>query len=75
MEYRGKGYTIVQGVGPNSWMWRVQLDEKTARSGEAPTRATAMNSIVWLVDKALAPKKVKLKTPSDQEPNSTDPGT
>jgi hypothetical protein len=35
MEYRGKQYTIVQGVGPNLWKWTVRLDEKTVKSGEA----------------------------------------
>jgi hypothetical protein len=57
MEYRGKIYTIVQGIGPNSWKWTVQLDEKTVKSGEAPSRAAAKNNIVWLVDRALAPKR------------------
>jgi hypothetical protein len=59
MEYRGKSYTIVQG-GPHSWKWSVRLDEKTVKSGEAPTRAAAKNSVVWLVDKALA----RLQKPS-----------
>jgi hypothetical protein len=27
MEYRGKNYTIVQGVEPDTWKWAVQLDE------------------------------------------------
>jgi hypothetical protein len=67
MEYRGKHYTIVQGIGPNSWKWAVQLDEKTVKSGEAPSRAAAQSSVAWLVDKALVPKKVKLKPP----PNDT----
>ncbi len=58
MEYRGKDYTIVQGIEPNSWKWNVRLDEKTALSGEAHTRAAAVNSVVWQIDKALA-KKVK----------------
>jgi hypothetical protein len=57
MEYRGKNYTIVQGVGPNSWKWTVQLDEKTVKSGEAPSRNAARNNVVWLIDKATAPKK------------------
>jgi hypothetical protein len=61
MEYRGKSYTIVQGIGPHSWKWTVQLDEKTVTSGEAPSREAAKNKVVWLVDKVLAPKKVKLK--------------
>jgi hypothetical protein len=65
MEYRGKQYTIVQGIGPDSWKWTVHLDEKTVESGEATSRAAARNSIVWLIDKALAPKKVNPIPPSD----------
>jgi hypothetical protein len=57
MEYRGKTYTIVQGIEPNVWKWTVQLDEKTALSGEAHTRAAALNSVVWRIDKFLATKK------------------
>jgi hypothetical protein len=63
MEYRGKSYTIIQGIGPNSWKWKVRLDEKTVKSGEAPSRDGARANVVWAVDKALAPKKVKLKPP------------
>jgi hypothetical protein len=63
MEYRGKNYTIVQGIGPESWKWKVHLNEKTAKSGDAPTRTAAMANIVRAVDKALAPKKVKLTPP------------
>jgi len=59
MEYRGKLFTIVQGIGPDSWKWTVRLNEKTVKSGEATSRSAAMHSIAWLVDKALAPKKVK----------------
>jgi hypothetical protein len=57
MEYRGKSYTIVQGIEPNVWKWEVQLDEKTTLCGEAHTRAAAVNSVVWRIDKALAKKK------------------
>jgi hypothetical protein len=57
MEYRGKTYTIVQGIGPNSWKWTVRLDEKTVKTGEASSRAAAKNTVVWLIDKALAAKK------------------
>jgi hypothetical protein len=42
MEYRGKQYTIVQGIGPNLWKWTVRLDEKTVKSGEATSRPAAM---------------------------------
>jgi hypothetical protein len=59
MEYRGKHYTIVQGIGPDSWKWKVHLDERTVRSGEAKTREAAKTSVIWAVDKALASKRVK----------------
>jgi hypothetical protein len=53
MEYRGKKYTIVQGIGPNAWKWTVRLDDKTVKTGEASSREAATNSVVWLVGKAL----------------------
>ena len=59
MDYRGKHFTIVQGIGPDSWKWRVHLDEKSAKGGEAPSRSAAMSNVVWAVDKALKPKKLK----------------
>jgi hypothetical protein len=58
MDYRGKHFTIVQGIGPASWKWRVHLDEKSAKAGEAPSRAAAMNNVVWVVDKVLRAKKL-----------------
>jgi hypothetical protein len=65
MEYRGKRYTIVQGIDRNSWKWKVQLDERTVRFGESPTSEAAKHSAVWAVDKALAPKMVKLQPQAD----------
>jgi uncharacterized surface protein with fasciclin (FAS1) repeats len=59
MDYRSKHYTIVQGIGPDPWKWKVHLDEKTVKSGEAATRDAAKNTVVWLIDKVLAPKKVE----------------
>jgi hypothetical protein len=64
MEYRGKSITIVQGIEPNSWRWTVHLDEKTVRSGVAVSRESAMNSAVWLIDKALA-KADRMPPPGD----------
>jgi hypothetical protein len=56
----------VQGIAPISWRWTVHLDEKTVKSGVATSRAAAMTSAILLIDKALAPKKVKPKPqPSD----------
>jgi hypothetical protein len=61
MEYRGKSYTIVQGIESYSWKWTIQLDEKTVRTGVSPSRDAAKNSVVWFVDRLLAPKKIKPK--------------
>jgi hypothetical protein len=61
MEYRGKSYTIVQSIEPYSWKWAVQLDEKTVRTGVSPSRDAAKNSVVWLIDRLLASKKIKPK--------------
>ena len=65
MEYRGKHYTIVQGIAPNLWKWTVRLDEKTVKSGQANSRDAAKNGVVWLIDKALSSKKMKLPPPAD----------
>ena len=71
MQYRGKSYTIVQGIGPNSWKWTIRLDEKTTKSGEAPSRAAAKNSVIWAIDKALKPKKTTIVPRSDGQPDVT----
>ena len=41
----------------------VHLDEKTAKSGIAPTRAAATVRVIWLVDNALAPKRKPVAPP------------
>jgi hypothetical protein len=64
--YRGKPYTIVQGIEPGSWIWTVYLDENTVRSGASPTRAAATRSVMWQIDNALAPIKRKPVPPSDE---------
>ena len=74
MEYRGKTYTVIQDIGLNTWKWTVQLDERTVKAGDAGTRESAMTSAIWAIDKALAPRKVKLKPPADESPvESADP--
>jgi hypothetical protein len=54
MEYRGKHFTIVQGIEPSTWKWTVELDGITSKSGEAKTRASAVSAVVLLVDKTLS---------------------
>jgi hypothetical protein len=53
-----------QGIGPRSWKWTVYLDEKNVKSGEAKSRDAARNSVVWFIDKALAPKKARPVPPN-----------
>jgi hypothetical protein len=53
MEYRGKQYTIIQGIGPHSWKWALHWDEKTVKSGQATSRDAAMDSVVWLIEGRL----------------------
>ena len=71
MQYRGKSYTIVQSVPPDRWKWTIRLDEKTIKSGEAPSRAAAKNSVIWAIDKALKPKKMTIVLRSDGQPDVT----
>jgi hypothetical protein len=71
MQYRGKSYTIVQSFGPDSWKWTIRLDEKTIKSGEAPSRAAAKNSVIWAIDQALKPKKMTIIPRSDGQPDVT----
>jgi hypothetical protein len=59
MEYRGKRYLVVQGVGRVSWKWTVYLDENTVKSGSASTRAAARIRAIWTIDKARGPKKIE----------------
>jgi hypothetical protein len=65
MEYRGKHYTVAQGIGRNAWKWTVYLDNETAKSGMAVTRKSAETSAIRAIDKALTPKKVKLTPPKN----------
>ena len=52
MEYRGKHYTIVQGIRPDCWKWTVHLHEKSVKSGVATTREAARIRLMWIIDTA-----------------------
>jgi hypothetical protein len=49
MEYRGKRYTIVQGIGAESWTWTVHFNQ-TTKVGKAKTRQVAVTKVVRLID-------------------------
>jgi hypothetical protein len=63
MEYRGKHYTIVQGIRPGSWKWTVEFHDRGVKSGDSPSREAAKIRVVWMIDQALAQKKRKPDTP------------
>ena len=65
MDYRGKQYTIVQGIRPHSWKWTVHLHEKGVKSGEAATPEAARVRVVWIIDTVRQPKKLKTKSPAE----------
>jgi hypothetical protein len=67
MEYRGKRYTIVQGIGAESWTWTVHCNQ-TTKVGKAKTRQVAVAKVVRLIDGALAPKKEPSISPSSEVP-------
>jgi hypothetical protein len=62
MEYRGKQYSVILSIG-GKWKWSADLDGPY-RSGAAPDRATGVKAAERAIDKALAPKKKRLKPPS-----------
>jgi hypothetical protein len=65
MKYRGVEYTVVQGLGRQLWKWRFAMEGK-ALTGQAVTKAEAVAEAERAIDRALAPKKLRLVRP-DQE--------
>jgi hypothetical protein len=59
MKYRGIEYTVVQGIGRQLWKWGFALEAK-AINGQAATKSEAVAEAERAMDRALAPKKLKL---------------
>src|SRR3981189_1603389 len=56
MQYRGKEYSIVQGIKPGTWKWTVRLDENNVRTGIDKRRSAAMH-LEWTdYSQMLAPR-------------------
>jgi hypothetical protein len=51
MEHRGVEYRIIQGIK------RGHRNSKASRTAAKSTLLSASTTIVWLIDKTLAPKK------------------
>ena len=62
MKYRDVEYTVVQGIERQLWKWSFSL-EGLFLGGQAASRAEAVTKAERAIDRALAPKKMKLDRP------------
>ena len=60
MEHRGKPYSVVLSIG-GKWKWTVEIDGH--KSGFAASRPLGIARAKAEIDKAMPPKKLKLKRP------------
>jgi hypothetical protein len=67
MKHRGVEYTVVQGIGRHIWKWSVAFDADHSEAGRAATKAEAVADAERAIDRALAPKKVRLVPPGDRD--------
>ena len=65
MEYRGKQYSVLQGLEGGMWKWTIDLNGHT-RSGSAPSRAAGINAAERAIERLLAPKKRRLVPPGSK---------
>jgi len=66
MKYRGIEYAVVQGIGRHLWKWSVSFDANPVR-GQAATKSEAVAEAERAIDRALAPKKLRLVPPGDRD--------
>jgi hypothetical protein len=62
IEYRGTEYTVVQGIERCVWKWSASV-AGVVLIGQAATRSEAVGAAEKAIDRALAPKKVRLNPP------------
>jgi hypothetical protein len=60
MEYRGIEYTVVQGIGRQVWKWSVSFEADVSVKGQAAIKSEAVAEAERAIDRALAPKKLRL---------------
>ena len=61
MEYRSKQYSVILTIGAK-WKWSAEIDGQY-RSGLAVDRPAGVKLAERAIDKALAPKKKRLRRP------------
>src|SRR6266851_4817224 len=59
MRYRDIEYTVVQGIGRQLWKWAVSFESIHLR-GQGATKSEAIAEAERAIDRALAPKKLRL---------------
>jgi hypothetical protein len=57
--YRDIEYTVVQGIGRQLWKWTVSFESIHLR-GQGATKSEAIAEAERAIDRALAPKKLRL---------------
>ena len=62
MKYRDVEYTVVQGIERQLWKWSFSF-ERIFLTGQAATKAEAVREAERAIERALAPKKLKLVRP------------
>src|SRR3979411_2854469 len=67
MEYRGIEYSVVQGIGRQVWKWSVSLDTGVPVRDQAAIKHGAGGEAERAIDRALAPKKLRLVPPGDRD--------
>ena len=66
MKYRGIEYAVVQGIGRQVWKWSASVAEVVIR-GQAATKSEAVAEAERAIDRALAPKKLRLVPPGGRD--------
>src|SRR5713226_2762607 len=70
MKYRGVEYTVVQGIGRHVWKWSVSLDTGVSVGGRTAIKSEAVAEAERAIDRALAPKKLRLVQPNTERGRS-----
>jgi hypothetical protein len=59
MRYRDIEYSLVQGLGRHLWKWSASVADVVI-TGQAATKSEAVREAERAIDRALAPKKLRL---------------
>ena len=65
MKHRDVEFTVVQGVGRQLWYWSMVLNGIVLK-GQAATKSEAVAEAERAIDRALAPRKLKIRPERDE---------